>query len=114
MILYISNYAFHHHKPLQKRISTLDYKNKRIWTIGLQMVDPFIINSYHFDRFIFFIDYTEIGELWNIQPKQKAVIVVKNCTDEADVLYQIGTDFNMNVTCYFVDAFEEVVDEILM
>jgi hypothetical protein len=113
MTLYISNYPLLQHQPLQKRISAIDHHNKRIWTTGLETCDPFIIQSYDFDRFIFFIDYKEIDRLWKIDTNKKVSVVMKNCTDEMDALYHIGTDININIRCYFEDSIGEIFDEIL-
>ncbi len=113
MTLYISNYPLLQHQPLQKRISAIDHHNKRIWTTGLESCDTFIIESYDFDRFIFFIDYKEIERIWNLDSNKKVVVVIKNCTDEVDALYQIGTDININIRCYFADSIEEIIDEII-
>lgn len=113
MALFISNHPLDNHQPLQKRISAIDRHPKRLWTIGLQPCDPFIIESYDFHTYIFFIDYKEIDNVWKIPSDKKVHVVIKNCTDEIDTLYQIGTDININVRCYFSDSIEGILDEIL-
>tara|TARA_B100000676_G_scaffold233385_1_gene232658 strand:- start:479 stop:901 length:423 start_codon:yes stop_codon:yes gene_type:complete len=112
MTLYISNDQINNHQPLQKRISAIDYHSKRLWTIGLEPCDSFIIDSYGFDRFIFFIDQNDIDKIWDL-PNKKVFVVLKNCTDQVDALYQIGTDININIRCYFSDFIDQIVDEIL-
>ena len=112
MALFVSNHPIWKHTPLQQRISAIDLGGKRLWTIGLEPCDSFIIDSYGFDRFIFFIDQNDIDKIWDL-PNKKVFVVLKNCTDQVDALYQIGTDININIRCYFSDFIDQIVDEIL-
>lgn len=104
MTIYISNFSLNNHQPLQKRISAIDYKGKRIWTVGLEPCDKFILKSYDFNRFIFFIDYKDTHKIWNIGSNKNVIVIVKNCTDRADVLYQLETDINIHIRCIFSDT----------
>ena len=113
MTLYISNYKINNIKPLQKRISTIEWFDKRIWTIGLEPCDSFIIDSYDFNKFVFFVDYKDLDKVWLIPSLKKQYIVVKDCDDQIDALYRIGTDINIHIKCFFSDTIEDVLDEIL-
>lgn len=103
MTIYISNFSLNNHQPLQKRISAIDYGTKRIWTVGLEPCDSFIVDSYDFNKYIFFIDYNDIHKIWTVDKNKEVIVIIKNCTDETDALYQLETDLNIHIRCIFSD-----------
>lgn len=113
MALFVSNHSIWKHTPLQQRISAIDLGGKRIWTIGLEPCDSFIIESYDFDMIVFFVNEKEVDAVWDIDPRKQVHVIVKDCTDEIDVLYKIGTDININSQCHFAECAEPILCDLL-
>jgi hypothetical protein len=109
--LYISRYDLYGYTPQNNRIGTIECPDqKRFWTCGIKPPETFIIETYKFYKYIFFIDYAELGSLilWDLAG-EKVDIIVRGCEQEnkTDVLYDIGTDFNLNITVFFSETMEE-------
>ena len=113
MALFVSNHPIWKHTPLQQRISAIDLGGKRLWTIGLEPCDSFIIESYNFDMIVFFVEEKEVDAVWDIDPRKRVHVIVKDCTDEIDVLYKIGTDININSQCHFAECAEPILCDLL-
>ena len=78
MALFVSNHPIWKHTPLQQRISAIDLGGKRLWTIGLEPCDSFIIESYDFDMIVFFVGEKEVDTVWDINPRKWVYVIVKD------------------------------------
>jgi hypothetical protein len=100
--LYISRHAINDNQTIDGCIGCVIIGGVKWWYTGLQCVDNFIINSYHFDKYIFFVDYLDIELIgdWDIGDK-KVDIIIRNCIDKRDALHAVGADYNLNINVYF-------------
>ena len=110
-LLYISKYNINGKKTFNERIGFVEYCDQKMWIVGLEPPLDFIIETYKFNKYIFYIDHADIEDIdaWDIRNK-KVDIIVKNCSDEQYALYKLGTDYNLNIRVYFMETIEEYLN----
>ena len=106
--LFISKYPVYGNSTFNGRIGCILLNRDKLWVTGLQPADQFIIDSYEFDKYIFFVDYCDLETIgsWNIEGKQ-VDIIIRKCIDVAAALYMIGADYNLNIRAFFMDNVEK-------
>ena len=112
--LFISKHPLQTHTPQNRRLGTYENNDQRFWTCGIIPPEQFILNTYHFEKYIFFLDYNDLLflEKWDIA-WENIDIIIWGCTDEAniiDALFYIGTDYNLNIHVFFYDTIEEYLE----
>jgi hypothetical protein len=109
--LFISKHPIGGHVPQNGRVGTIDWFNRRLWSCGHIPPEQFILETYHFKKYIFFVDYSDLCaiEQWDLAG-ERIDIVVRKCLNEnqqVDALYYIGTDYNLNIHVLFFDSIAE-------
>ena len=101
--LFVSNYPLVGHTPSNYQIDKLPV-DSRIWTTGMVPPERFVVDSYGFDEFIFFLKFKELGQLkaWDLF-NHRCHVVVAECTDKSQALYMLNADVLLNVHVYFCD-----------
>lgn len=84
------------HTPLDHQIGKFPH-HPSIWTTGIVPPKQFVIHSYGFDEYIFFLDYDQLAHLrrWDIYNTFCHIIVAK-CDDESSALFELQTDVLLN------------------
>jgi len=107
--LYVSKYALQGHLPENGTIGVFPGENI-IWTTGILHPNQFVVKSYEFTEFIYFVDFEDIHLLknWNLSDKNSHVIV-RGCNDERerDALLILYADIMLNIHVYFSDDVSE-------
>jgi hypothetical protein len=100
--LFISKYPAYGNSTFDGRVGCVVLNNSKLWITGLQPANQFIIDSYEFDKYTIFVDYEELYKLaeWEIKGKQ-VDIIIRGCYDEAEALFALGTDINLNFILLF-------------
>ena len=100
--LYISRHPINDNQTIDGRIGCVIINDVKWWYTGLKCINNFIIQSYQFEKYIFFVDYLdlELISAWDIRDK-KVDIIIRNCIDKRDALHSVGADYNLNISVYF-------------
>ena len=102
----ISNYELVNHRPEINQINLFQYKNSEIWSCALNEIDPYIIKTYDFNQYIFYITHDEIDFILPFfEDNKKKKIIIKNCTclnEKKSILYKLKTDIDLSVKVYFL------------
>tara|TARA_B100002051_G_scaffold10034_1_gene8558 strand:- start:58 stop:408 length:351 start_codon:yes stop_codon:yes gene_type:complete len=111
--LYISKYTLFGHVPQKDQICVIDGKT-RIWTVA-ENFNWFVINSYAFTDYIFCVDDIAEVEEWDTVGKRLHVLINKalNVNEKLDILFQMKTDIDLNVSVYFDSDINKVVRSII-
>lgn len=101
--LYVSDHPLLGHTPPDRQIDKLP-DNATIWMTGLSPPERFVLESYGFDEYIFFVGYDDIDRLdqWDLYGN-RCHIIVAHCTDKSSALYFLETDMALNIHVYFCD-----------
>lgn len=110
--LYVSKYELNGHVPQDGIINVYPGENI-VWTTGILCPNNFVIDSYQFTEFIFYIDYTELHLLknWNLTAKYSHVIV-RHCDEPIDALDYLFTDVMLNIHVYFSEDIEQQLQHL--
>ena len=102
----ISNYSIANHRPEINQINRFRYKNAQIWSCALNEINWFIVNTYDFHEYIFYITSDEIEQIKPLLEKKKMKnIIIKNkihWKEKQKILYTLKTDINLSVKVFFI------------
>lgn len=110
--LYVSKHSLNNHTPVDGVIGVFPGEDI-VWTTGLCHPNHFIINSYNFTEYIFFIDFNELHLLknWNLSEKYSHIIV-RHCENPIDALDYLFTDVRLNIHVYFSEDVKEQLQHL--
>ena len=111
--LYVSKYTLFRHVPQKDQICVIDGET-RVWTVA-DCFDCFIIKSYAFTDYIFYVDDIAEVDEWDTTGKRLHIIINKglDVSEKLDILFKMKTDINLNVSVYFDCDVDEVVRSII-
>lgn len=99
----VSNMRFLGHLPEQNKIKRFEYKNNQFWSIALDNIDMFVVNTYNFDAFVL---YLKTEELDFVPQFSNLKHVVVDAPFSTKILRKLHTDTDLYTKVYFKKSFD--------
>ena len=94
----ISNMSFLGHQPEQNKVKRFHHCNIEFWSVALDNIDMFVVNTYDFDAFIIYVKPEEISLIKNFDGYKH--VIVKSTMDTS-ILKELRADIDLSVNVYF-------------
>ena len=94
----VSNMRFLGHLPEKNKVNRFEYKGHQFWSMALEDIDMFVVNTYDFDAFIIYITPEDIDKMDTFTGWRH--IVIESDLDNI-LLKQLNTDIDLFTKVYF-------------